>query len=205
MGLLSSTQTIARYRVEGQFSENPTEQVRKGLKKQIITDIDNEAQDLAVGWTSFETPFTPDFEDATFQIGTHYVFGMRIDKKSIPTKVVKQQVAIASAKRLAESDREFLSKNEKSEIKDHIMNVLTIRIPPTPNVFDVVWQYEQQEVWLYSTQKVANEEFETLFNKSFAGIKLIRLFPYTQADLTLSLSDMDRDRLSSITPEDFTE
>lgn len=205
MGLLSSTQTIARYRVEGRFSDSPTEQVRNGLKKQIITDIDNEAQDMAVGWTSFEAPYTPDFEDASFQIGTHYVFAMRIDKKSIPTKVVKQQVAIATAKRLAESDREFLSKNEKSEIKEHVMNVLTIRIPPTPNVFDVVWQYEQQEVWLYSTQKAANEEFETLFNKSFSGIKLIRLFPYTQADLTLSLTDTDRDRLAALTPEDFTE
>lgn len=205
MGLLSATQTITRYRVEGTFSENPTEQVRKGLKKQIITDIDNEAQDMAVGWTSFEAPFTPDFDDASFQIDTHYAFGLRIDKKSIPTKVVKQQVAIATAKRLAESDREFLSKNEKSEIKEHVINVLTIRIPPVPNTFDVVWQYEEREIWLFSTQKAANEEFETLFNKSFSGLKLIRLFPYTQADLTLSLSDADRDRLSNLTPEDFTE
>lgn len=205
MGLLSSTQTIARYRVEGPSSESPTDMVRKGLKKQIITDIDNEAQDMAVGWTSFESPFTPNFDDATFQIGTHYVFGLRIDKKSIPTKVVKQQVAIASAKRLAESDREFLSKNEKSEIKEHVINVLTLRIPPVPNIFDVVWQYEAREVWIFSTQKAANEEFETLFNKSFPGLRLIRLFPYTQADLTLSLSDTERDRLSAITPEDFTE
>ena len=205
MGLLSSTQTITRYRVEGAFSENPTEQVRKGLKKQIITDIDNEAQDMAVGWTSFEAPFTPNFDDSSFQVGTHYAFGMRIDKKSIPSKVVKQQVAVASAKRLEESDREFLSKNEKSEIKEHVINVLTLRIPPVPSTFDVVWQYEENEVWLFSTQKAANEEFETLFNKSFSGIKLIRLFPYTQADMTLSLSNTERDRLSAITPEDFTE
>ena len=205
MGLLSSTQTITRYRVEGTFSENPTEQVRKGLTKQIITDIDNEAQDMAVGWTSFEAPFTPNFDDTSFQVGTHYAFGMRIDKKSIPSKVVKQQVAVASAKRLEESDREFLSKNEKSEIKEHIINVLTLRIPPVPSTFDVVWQYEENEVWLFSTQKAANEEFETLFNKSFSGIKLIRLFPYTQADMTLSLSNTERDRLSDITPEDFTE
>lgn len=205
MGLLSATQTITRYRVEGTFSENPTDQVRKGLNKQIITNIDNEAQDMAVGWTSFEAPFTPNFDDASFQVGTHYAFGLRIDKKAIPSKVVKQQVAIASAKRLAESDREFLSKNEKSEIKEHVINVLTIRMPPVPSIFDVVWQYEEQEVWFFSTQKAANEEFETLFNKSFSGPKLIRLFPYTQADMTLSLSNEERDRLSAITPEKFTE
>lgn len=205
MGLLSSTQTIARYRVEGDLPDNATELVRGGLKKNAINDIDNEAQDMAVGWTDFEAPFTPDFDSATILIGEHFVFGLRIDKKSIPSKVVKQQVAIESAKRLAQGDREFLSKNEKKEIKDHVMNVLTIRIPPTPNTFDVVWDYSRREVWLFTTQKAANEEFETLFNKSFGGLKLVRIFPYTMADLTFSLSNPERDRLAQITPEDFTE
>ena len=205
MGLLSSTQTIARYRVEGDLPDNATELVRGGLKKNAINDIDNEAQDMAVGWTDFEAPFTPDFDNATILIGEHFVFGLRIDKKSIPSKVVKQQVAIESAKRLAQGDREFLSKNEKKEIKDHVMNVLTIRIPPTPNTFDVVWDYSRREVWLFTTQKAANEEFETLFNKSFGGLKLVRIFPYTMADLTFSLSNPERDRLAQITPEDFTE
>ncbi|MBW1983790.1 MAG: recombination-associated protein RdgC, partial [Deltaproteobacteria bacterium] len=125
------------------------------------------------------------------------IFSLRIDKKSIPPKVIKKHTAMEQAKRLAESGREYLSKEEKNMIKDHVLNVLSLRVPSTPNVYDLIWNLEEGWLWFFSSMKNANEELETLFKKSFK-LPLIRLFPYTMAHLTASLSDSERDVLNQL-------
>lgn len=204
MGVLSSTVSLTRYRVKGKFDESPIENVRSGLKKFKIQNIDNDPADIAVGWTSFEQPYQPDFDDTSFLIGNFFVFSLRIDKKSVPSKILKQHYAIEEARRLAETDRESLSKNERSQLKEDVKSMLLHRIPPTPNVYDLIWDYEESVLWFYSTQKAANEELESLFLKSF-NISLIKLFPYTIADMNFDLSPSEKDLMTSLKPVNFME
>lgn len=204
MGLLSSTVSITQYRVEGQLQEPILEVIANGLRKHAIEEIDNESSDKAIGWTCFNEPFSIDFDRSPFLIGTHFVFSMRIDKKSIPAKIVQKHYAMEMKKRLENSGREFLSKNEKKEIKDHVLHVLSLRIPATPNVYDLIWNYEAGTLWFFSNQKGANEELETLFTRSFK-LKLIRLFPYSMATLTSPLSDVEKDAIAQLTPTRFME
>lgn len=206
MGILSSSTSITRYRVEGTFDQSQpvTETVEKCLKKHIFPEIVDEAAEMIMGWTSFETPFQPDFQRSSFVIGTYYIFSLRIDRKKLPSKIVKKHCAIEAAKRLKESDREFLSAHEKKQIKEDIINSLILKIPATPDVFDLLWDYENNSLLFFTTQKVANEELETLFLKSF-NLTLIRLFPYTMAELESELTAGERDRLSQLTPSTFTE
>ncbi len=117
---------------------------------------------------------------------------------------MKKHYALESTKRLAETGREYLSKSEKESIKDHVTNVLNLRIPATPNLYDVLWNLEESWLWFFSNLKAANEELETLFSKSFK-LSLIRLFPYTMADLTAGLSDTEREAVSKISPTSFME
>ena len=107
-------------------------------------------------------------------------------------------------KRLENSGREFLSKTEKKDIKDHVLHILNLRIPATPNIYDLIWNYEANTLWFFSNLKGANEELETLFTKSFK-LKLIRLFPYTMAALTSPLSDVEKDAINKLTPTRFAE
>jgi hypothetical protein len=79
-----------------------------------------------------------------------------------------------------------------------------VRIPATPNIYDLVWNYEDSVVWFFSNLKAANEELETLFAKSF-NLSLIRLFPYTAAELSSDLSDSQRDKLQKISPTQFVK
>ena len=203
MGLLSSSVSITRYKVEGKFEEPVIEAVTRGLKKNILHEIDKDESEKASGWTSFNNPFKPDFNGSSFLIGNQFVFSLRIDKKSIPSKIIQKYYSLEIEKKLVESNREFLSRNEKKLIKEHVINVLSLRIPATPNIYDIVWNYEEKYLWFFSNLKKANEELETLFSKSFK-LTLIRLFPYTMADLTCSLSDDDRDILLKISPAQFT-
>ena len=204
MGILSSSVSITRYKVEGKIKAPILETVTHGLKKNVIAEIDEDVSEKAVGWTSFHTPYHPDFYGSSFVYGNHLVFTLRIDKKSIPEKILKKHLMIESARRLAKTGREFLSRNEKKLLKDQIITRLSLRIPATPNLYDIIWNYEKSVLWFLSNLKAANEELETLFRHSF-DLTLIRLFPYTTADLILGLSDSERDILNHLSPTAFAE
>lgn len=203
MGIVSGSVSITRYKVQGRMKAPITENIANGLMANTIAEIDNQISDKAVGWTSFDKPYQPNFEGSSFAYGSHFVFSLRIDKKNITPKVLKKQYTIEAAKRMAENGRDYLSKTEKKLIKDHVINGLNLRIPATPNVYDLVWNHEDALVWFFSNLKAANEELETLFAKSFS-LSLIRLFPYTAAELSSGLSDTQRDVLQKIAPARFS-
>ncbi len=204
MGILSASVSVSRYRVEGKIKTPILETVANGLKKNAIAEIDDDVSEKAVGWTSFHQPYHPEFYGSSFVYGNYLVFSLRIDKKSIPAKVLKKHFMIESARRLAKTGREFLSRNEKKILKDQIIARLSLRIPATPNLYDIIWNYEESSLWFFSNLKAANEELEILFRHSF-DLTLIRLFPYTTADLILGLSDSERDILSHLSPTAFAD
>lgn len=203
MGLMSASVSLSRFRVEGTLEPPVLETVEKGLKAHAISEFGDESVEKAVGWTSFHTPYRADFEDHGFVVGPHAVFSLRIDKKSVPAKVFQKSVAEASARRLAQSGRAYLSKSEKKMIRDEVSQQLIVRMPATPNVYDLVWNIEGKVLWFFSTLKSANEELESMFARSFQ-LTLIRLFPFTMADLTAGLSDAERDALTKLTPSKMT-
>ncbi|RLB74896.1 MAG: exonuclease [Deltaproteobacteria bacterium] len=203
MGFFSTTVSIARYKIDGNFKGQILETVAKALQQNMISDIDGQTIEKTVGWTSFENPFKPDFSGFSFSIGTYLIFSMRIDKKSIPSKVIKKHTTIEMAKLLAVSGKKYFSTDEKKTIKERVINVLCGRIPATPNVYDILWNYEDGFLWFFSNLKAANEEFETLFAKSF-NLMPLRLFPYTMADLTAGLTNLNRDILPKLSSTKFT-
>jgi recombination associated protein RdgC len=203
MSFLSASISITRYIVEGRLEAPVLETVSAGLKKNAISEIDDQSSEKAAGWTSFEKPYQPDFSGSSFAYGAYLVFSLRIDKKSIPSKVVKKHFMLESARRLADSGRQYLSRNEKQTIKDHVINRLNIQVPATPNVYDIIWNYEDSCLWFFSNLKAANEELETLFLKSF-DLTLVRMIPYTAAHLASGLTDAEKDILLKLSPTSFT-
>ena len=139
---------------------------------------------------------------SSFSIGPHLIFSMRIDKKSIPSKLVTKHVSLATSRRLEETGKAYLSRDEKKEIKEHVLNVLSLRIPAVPTVYDLLWNVEKHHLYFFSNLKSANEEFETLFHRSFK-IMPIRLFPYTLATLEAGLSAGEKDVLNKLSPTRF--
>ncbi|MCX5881642.1 MAG: recombination-associated protein RdgC [Deltaproteobacteria bacterium] len=172
------------------------------LTQNAIVEIDDEDMDQSAGWTSFEDPFTPDFSGSTFVMGSQFIFSFRMDKKVIPSKVINKKYRQEMTKRLKESGKDFFSRNEKKQIKEDVIREISIRIPATPNVFDILWNYEKSIIWFFSTQKSANEAFEIFFTKTFK-LNLVRRFPYTAA--LESLTDSEKDLLNRLTPSHFME
>jgi DNA recombination-dependent growth factor C len=204
MGILSSSVSINRYYVEGKIQEPVLEVVKNGLTKYSFRETDEDASDKIIGWTSFNNHFKPDFECSSFVLGNYFVFSLRIDKKSVSSKIIKKYLYFETLKRLEESGRAYLSPNEKKLVKEHVMTVLFLRVPATPNIYDIVWDYEKSMICFFTNNKSANEEFETLFQRSFKH-PLIKIFPYSEADILSGLSDPEREALSHLLPTKFME
>ncbi len=202
MGILSGSVSITRYRIDGQMPENLDDAVKKGLEDFCFPAVEDETAEFASGWTSFSSPFSADFDTEKFQIGRYYIFSLRIDKKTVPSQSVKKHVAIESVKRLAGQEKTFLTKSEKKEIRDNVISMLMTRIPSKPDIYDVMWNPERNEVWFFSGLKVAGEELETLFSKSF-NLRLVRLFPYSMAEICCDLSPAEKDNFLKLTPSSF--
>ena len=197
MGLLSASTSLTRYKVDGKLEDPILDTIAAGLKKNTISDIDDNPSEQAAGWASFQDPFNSNFDGSSFMIGTYIVFALRVDKKSVPAKMIQKHYAIASALRLKETGREFLTADEKRMVKDHVINMLNLKMPSTPNVYDVVWQYESGELWFFSNLKSANEALETLFIKSF-GVSLVRSIPYTMAVMDPRMTSHEQDLLHKL-------
>ena len=204
MSLLSASVSITRYRVEGKLKTPVIETVAAALKKNAISEIDDHPAEKVSGWTSFEKPYQPDFSGSNFVYAAYLVFALRIDKKTIPAKLIQKHFIIESARRLAESGKQYLSRNEKQIIKDHVVEALYLKVPAVPHVYDVIWNYEESVLWFFSNLKAANEELETLFLRSF-NLTLIRMFPYTAAQLSSDLSDTEKDILLKLAPTSFKD
>lgn len=202
MSFLSSSISITRYKIEGRLKAPVLETVAAGLKENAISEIDDQSSEKAVGWTSFKKPYQPDFSGSDFVYGNYLVFSLRIDKKSISSKVVKKHFMIESARRQADSGRPYLSRSEKQTIKDNVIERLNLKLPAIPNVYDLIWNYEGSVLWFFSNLKASNEELETLFLQSF-DLRLIRIFPYTAAYLAADLKPAEQDVLFNISPTNF--
>lgn len=204
MGLLSSAVSITRYTIKDDLSGSIVETVAKGLKQNTVREIDDDTLEKSVGWTSFENPFNPDFDGSSFSIGPYLIFSLRIDKKNIAAKTINKHLSIEVTRRLQATDRTHMSRSEKKNLKEQIQQNLALRIPSTPNVYDLIWHYEKKLLWFFSNLKAANEELETLFSKSFK-LNLVRLFPYTTAELAIGLSAKECDALTALTPSTFID
>jgi DNA recombination-dependent growth factor C len=204
MSLLSASVSITRYKIEGKLKTPVTETVAAALKKNAISEIEDQSAETMSGWTSFEKPYQPDFSGSNFVYATYLVFALRIDKKTIPSKLIQKHFMIESARRLDESGRQYLSRNEKQIIKDRVIEALYLKVPAIPHVYDIIWNYEASALWFFSNLKAANEELETLFLRSF-GLTPIRMFPYTAAQFGSDLSDTEKDILLKLAPTSFKD
>jgi DNA recombination-dependent growth factor C len=202
MSFLSSNVSITNYIVNGKLEDPVVETVSEKLSSHVIEDIDDESTEKSVGWTSYDNPFEPDFQGSTFVVGSHFVFTLRIDKKQISPRIILKHYQKEMIKKLKETGRDYLNKGEKKAVKEYVINLLHQRIPASPHMYDIVWNYEKSRISFFSNQKTANDEFETLFIKTF-NLELIRIFPYTSAFFLQNLSDLEKDILNRLKSDSF--
>lgn len=175
---------LTRYRiVEEDIPSTLWHEIEDRLKRNAFRDIDASAEERSFGWVSFDNMLDPDFALCPPEKGPYLTFTLRLDTRRIPPAVLKKHVTMAlnqAMQAMREQGKKFLTKDQKTEIRDQVVLRLRARTLPIPACFDVVWDTTRQQVWIASTQPKLTDLFEELFTHTF-GLHLEPLTPYFQA------------------------
>lgn len=184
MGLLSGSLSLAEYRVEGDIDKLRNEEwLANRLQLTAFRPIDDTAEEMAAGWTRLGEPRDNDFAARHDFLREDYLaFSLRIDRRRIPGALLKQQLQEASEAFLASRPGlRRVPKTKREELREQVKLSLLARTLPVPAVFDVLWHRQRRRLWLFSLNRQAVENFESLFGRTFEGMQLVPMAPIDRA------------------------
>jgi len=189
MGFLHRGCPITRFRLHDQPTPEQLQDATAALARNGFRSIDTLPDELAVGWVSFDDPTDSEWRTAAPERLAHLVWALRLDKRSVPAKLVDVRTRL-EVKKFLERRREeirekvlipFASKDEKAEIRDRVRASLLSQAAPVPTMADVVWlspaDAAQTEIWLCSTTAGIVSQFTTLFSATF-GLHPFLVLPW---------------------------
>lgn len=188
MGFMSASVGLTRYRiVEESIPATLWTEVDERLKRNAFRDIDASAEERSFGWVSFDNMLDPEFALCPPEKGPYLAFTLRLDTRRVPPAVMKKHVTMAlneAMRAMRDQGKKFLTKEQKTEIRDQVELKLRARTLPIPACFDVIWDTNRNHVYVASTQAKLTELFEEVFTHTF-GLNLEPMTPYFQALNTL--------------------
>jgi DNA recombination-dependent growth factor C len=166
--LLRGNTGFLRYSIAGELPAiNPLGFITERLQSHTFRDIDDNFEELSIGWTSIFDMLGPDFTDNNHIAGDNLVFTLRIDERKVPPATLKkfcqkEEARIKEARQIPK-----LSKAHRVEIKESVRLMLTKKTAPAPTVVDVCWSLTDNTVFFFSTSTKLQEIFESLFKITF--------------------------------------
>ncbi|MBT0662680.1 recombination-associated protein RdgC [Geobacter pelophilus] len=188
MGILSNTVSICQFMVVGNVPASEVfEWASTNLARVGFTPIDHSVAELSAGWVHVDDHRENSFAvPAAFWRDHYLVFTLRQDKRSIPTVLLRSNLQL--------EEREFLAANpgytkvpkqKKEELREAVRTKLLARVLPVPSTYDAVWDTDSNILTLATVGSKAVEQFETLFKKTFEGLRLVVIHPYSRAERLL--------------------
>lgn len=205
MGFMNASCSFTRFRLLDAVSQDVWESIPHKLRQFALCDIDNSAEERAVGWTCFEDMLDTEWRTAPPDKGDYLCFALRQDTRRVPPAVLKKYFALAlrdEKSRNAAQGKAYIARERKKELKEQVTLRLLQRYLPVPAVFDVLWATDRGEIWFTSTQNKMLDVFLEEFIKSF-NLHLEQMTPHN-----LALRHLDEDmheRLATLEPTRFGE
>lgn len=200
MSILKKSMTIARFKVSDiptdDYITGVAEILKSGFEKCKIEEIDP-YDEMTYGWTNTLDNFFPNFENRSFIVGNYVSVSLRIDKKTVPASVLKKEMAIKSKEECEKLGVNKLSKAQTADIKERLYELLLSNTPAVPKTFDVIWDVENKDLYLFGANNTLIEILEDIMLESF-GLRVKMVFPFT-----LGSCHVDEDVLSEIKPTIF--
>ncbi|MBQ7586308.1 MAG: recombination-associated protein RdgC [Desulfovibrionaceae bacterium] len=170
MGFLSSSCSFTRFRIVDEISRDFWQTVPEKLKQFAFHDIDNIPEMRSFGWVSFDDMLDSEWLTASPYKGNYLIFSFRLDTRRIPAGVIKKHFNLAlkaEKERIAQQNKNFISRERKKEIKEQVLLTLRQRFLPVPAEFNVLWNLDGNSVWLASTQTSVIDLFLDHFTSTF--------------------------------------
>ncbi len=178
MGLLKGTFTFSKYRVEGEPPAKFLDFVDGKLKTFSFRGMPAGSDETAMGWTSMEDPLDVLFERGGYIEGDYVIFTLRVDRRTVPSSLVKVKTAEAEKEFLARHKQERIFREQKKEIRETVRQELLGRALPVPSFYDVCWCISGKWLLFGALGEKLSDDFEKLFERCFG----IKIHPWTFVD-----------------------
>lgn len=191
MGILSNTVSVTQYQVNGKIPlDDPVAWAGKNLSTFAFRSIDDHAVEKSVGWTSIDAISDSSFAAPASYFRRPYICAsMRIDERKIPPKLMKSQFDEACQRWLDEHpELERVPKQHKQDLRDLVKSSLLSKTLAVPSAYDFVWDTKKQVVSVATVSQKILDEFEELFDRSFAGFEIVAIHPFSRARSVLDLN-----------------
>lgn len=192
MTIGSGSFALKRFRLLAHNKNTSLLWIEEKIKKFFISPLQiDDTKEEAMG---FCHPFTgePNLNNIHSLIYDNaLLFGLRFDKKKIPATFLKLQLlnALESLGHGIEDENgrvKKVSKKIKDAVKDKLKEELLRATLPSIRIIEIMWNLDNNEIWLFSTSSSIKDEFEKLFFEAFE-LSLI--------ELTAGTLNVDFDRL----------
>ena len=202
MSFIKSSCTFTRFRITDPVPAALWSTIGDKLKQFAFKDIDDIPEERSWGWVSFEDMLDITWREATPEKGAYIAFSLRLDTRRIPPAVLRKHHALALREediRNREQGKKYVSRERKKELKEQVKIKLMLRTLPIPAEFNVVWNIQENMVYIASAQTKLLELFQTEFTRTF-DLHLEQLTPYGLASSILGEENLSKlDHLESTT------
>ena len=200
MGFLNSSCSFTRFKIVDEIPQDFWSKVPGILKQFSFHDIDNVPEERSFGWVCFDDMLDSEWVTASPYKGSYLVFSLRLDTRRIPAGVIKKHLNVALKEekaRLAEQNKNYVSRERQKEIKEQVILMLRQRFLPVPSETNVIWNMANNVVWLASTQSTLVDLFIDYFKASF-DLHLEPMTPFNMASNILDEASLEKlDRLEA--------
>lgn len=180
MGFISGTASFVRYQVEGEIPSDFWEFAAKRIALYSFKDIDDSYEEKSAGWVSVVNMFDTEFAYASYAAGDYIALSMRVDERKISPAILKKFCFKEEERIKKQRQLPRLNRSQKLEIKENIKLMLTKKAMPAPAVYDLAWNLGESTLLFFSTNRVAQAQFEELFKETF-GLAVVLQVPYLTA------------------------
>jgi DNA recombination-dependent growth factor C len=109
------------------------------------------------------------------------VLGLRIDKVSLNSRMVKAYYNEAVVQALKDKRKQGLGREERLAIMEKVKMDLLARQTPSTSVYEMAWNLKTHRVYFSATSESLNLEFCDLFSDTF-HTSLTPLYPFLRAE-----------------------
>lgn len=181
MPFTSGTISASCYRTEQPCPSDARERFNRTLQRWAFKPINAEkGESQSAGWVDPRNILATPLNWDHLTVGPYVFLGLRIDKKSVPSALLKAKVRQALRDIAKEKKIQRISRTEKKAIEERISGELLKQASPSVAIYEAVWNTATGEVFFGATSKGLNEGFMEIFGHTFE-MELIPNHPLARA------------------------
>jgi hypothetical protein len=168
MGLKKGAFSFSRFGVSSPLPGNFAELFDEKIKSFAFRDFFPVNEEKALGWTGLQDILDGEFSYAAHTLGDYRVFSLRIDRKTVPSALLRLRFLEAERNMLAERETKKLYKEEKEALREGIRQDLLKQASPIPSLLDVCWSLTEGKIYFSSHAENVLQDFQDFFRETFA-------------------------------------